>query len=447
MKKIALTTYILLICFSSLFAQVPAQFNFQAVIRDADGKIKDNESVEVTIKINQGSPDGVSVFSETHNVTTSPQGLISIKVGSINSLEEIDFGSDIYYLEVFVNGISLGVERLIAVPYAINAKYVENVNYDDINNTPTIPVDISDLSDENEILFDGSWSNLSGEAPNISIFSNDAEYLTKNDQNLGDILNISNSAEGNSITNLGEPVNDNDAATKAYVDELLKRIKKLEREIALMNGISDIEGNRYRIITIGSQVWMGDNLKTTTYSDGTPITNVTDQTEWERLTIPAYCWYNNDQATYKETFGALYNGYAVKTEKLCPEGWHVPTDAEWKTLEIYLGMTEQEVEFSGYRGSDQGGQLKEEGFDHWAAPNLGAVDTYGFTALPAGNRVEDSRSFEGDSLTCWFWTSTNYTMNEIFRRLMRESEARISRSASYYQRGMSVRCIKDEQQE
>jgi uncharacterized protein (TIGR02145 family) len=90
--------------------------------------------------------------------------------------------------------------------------------------------------------------------------------------------------------------------------------------------VSDFDGNTYNTVTIGVQVWMKENLKTTTFNDGTPISEVTDFTDWFNLTTPGYCWYDNDKEKYKETYGALYNYYAVETGKLCPTGWHVPTD-------------------------------------------------------------------------------------------------------------------------
>ena len=101
--------------------------------------------------------------------------------------------------------------------------------------------------------------------------------------------------------------------------------------------VVDIDGNVYHTVTIGTQVWMVENLKTTRYNDGTAIPLVTDGTAWAALTTPGYCWYNNDSATYKNTYGALYNWYAVNTGKLAPTGWHVPTDSEWTVLTTYLG--------------------------------------------------------------------------------------------------------------
>ena len=118
----------------------------------------------------------------------------------------------------------------------------------------------------------------------------------------------------------------------------------------------------------------GRNLKTTKYNDGTSIPNVTNDTSWSNLTTGAYCWYNND-VSYKNPYGALYNWYAVNTGKLAPKGWHVPSDAEWTTLITYLGGE-----------SIAGGKLKEAGTTHWLSPNTEATNSTGFSALPGGRR-------------------------------------------------------------
>ena len=99
----------------------------------------------------------------------------------------------------------------------------------------------------------------------------------------------------------------------------------------------DIDGNSYKTIRIGDQLWMVENIKTTKYNDGTSIPNVTDDSEWENMNSDAYCWYDNNASLYKSTYGALYNWYAVDTKKLCPIGWHIPSHAEWNTLVDYLG--------------------------------------------------------------------------------------------------------------
>ena len=117
------------------------------------------------------------------------------------------------------------------------------------------------------------------------------------------------------------------------------------------NTVTDIDGNAYHTVAIGTQVWMVENLKTTRYNDGTAIPLVTDSAVWGNLTsTPGYCWYNNDMSMYKNLYGALYNWYAVSTEKLAPEGWHVPTNSEWGVLINYLGGD-----------TSAGGAMKETG--------------------------------------------------------------------------------------
>jgi uncharacterized protein (TIGR02145 family) len=107
-------------------------------------------------------------------------------------------------------------------------------------------------------------------------------------------------------------------------------------QLSFTTAVTDKDGNVYHTVTIGTQTWMVENLKTTKYNDGTAIPFITDNSAWANLTTPGYCWYNNDSTTYKNMYGALYNWYAVSTGNLAPKGWHVATDAEWTTLQNYL---------------------------------------------------------------------------------------------------------------
>ncbi|MDF1561355.1 MAG: fibrobacter succinogenes major paralogous domain-containing protein, partial [Bacteroidales bacterium] len=121
--------------------------------------------------------------------------------------------------------------------------------------------------------------------------------------------------------------------------------------------VADIEGNLYSTVTIGTQVWMAENLKTTKYNDDTPIPNITADEEWIVITSPAYCWFGNNISN-KDIYGALYNWYVIGTGKLCPDGWHVPNDEEYKTLEKVLGMSSDQADLWNWRGTDQGSQMK-----------------------------------------------------------------------------------------
>jgi uncharacterized protein (TIGR02145 family) len=202
--------------------------------------------------------------------------------------------------------------------------------------------------------------------------------------------------------------------------------------------VSDIDGNTYKTVKIGSQWWMAENLKVTKYNDGIAIPNITDNTAWAALTTPAYCWYNNDAATYKSTYGALYNWYVVNAgsnggKNVCSTGWHVPSDAEWTTLTTYLG---------GY--SVAGGKLKETGTIHWNYPNTGATNETGFTALPSAYRFDNGLCANIGFYGVW-WSSTEVSAtNAYYRSMGYDYTAAVGSSGGGIKgRGVSVRCVRD----
>lgn len=195
--------------------------------------------------------------------------------------------------------------------------------------------------------------------------------------------------------------------------------------------VTDKDGNSYTTVTIGTQVWFAENLKTTKDNDGTSIPLVTDGTVWKNLSNPAYCWYNNDATTNKNNFGFLYNWYTVKTGKLCPTGWHVPTDGEWTTLTTYLGGV-----------SVAGGKLKETGTTHWISPNAGATNETGFSARAGGSRYITG-SFNNIFVNGIWWTSTESSATESWGLAMFSESRAVNRGPSLKQDGFSVRCLKD----
>jgi uncharacterized protein (TIGR02145 family) len=195
--------------------------------------------------------------------------------------------------------------------------------------------------------------------------------------------------------------------------------------------VTDIEGNIYKTVRIGEQVWMAENLRSSTFSDGSVIPEISVATDWNELTSPGLCWYDNDEVSNKETYGALYNYYSVVSGSLCPAGWHVPSMDEWQQLRDVLGDT-----ITG------GGKLKEEGTLHWKSPNTGAVNSYGFTALPAGIRY-----FEGtyNSVTYFtsYWSSTEADNNKAWCFSLYYNDAVAAINSISKKDGFSVRCIKD----
>ena len=210
--------------------------------------------------------------------------------------------------------------------------------------------------------------------------------------------------------------------------------------------VADGDGNVYNSITIGAQIWMKENLKTTKYNDGTDIPLVDDRTAWYQLTTPGYCWYSENEASFKDPYGALYNWYALDVtsnggKNVCPIGWHIPNDAEWTLLTNYLGGE-----------SVAGGKLKEAGYIHWIDPNTGATNESGFTALAGGEITNDvatpSSLFARFRDITWmghWWSSTRSTVydSEAWGLSISFQESGANLVQSTKGNGWSVRCLKD----
>jgi uncharacterized protein (TIGR02145 family) len=191
-------------------------------------------------------------------------------------------------------------------------------------------------------------------------------------------------------------------------------------------------GDLYHVIIIGTQTWMVENLKTTLYRDGTAIPNITDHNSWFADVTGAYCWYDNDYATYGIDYGALYNGYAIESiHGLAPSGWRIPTVNDFTILIAYLGG-----------GSLAGGKLKEIGLSHWGNPNVGASDDYGFKAFGAGYRTSADDYHNIKSMGS-FYTSTSASASTLNTYLIIALSALIVKGSASKSYGACVRCIKD----
>ncbi|MBK8672512.1 MAG: hypothetical protein IPN93_05845 [Bacteroidetes bacterium] len=210
-------------------------------------------------------------------------------------------------------------------------------------------------------------------------------------------------------------------------------VMKTLPSLANCGEVTDIDGNVYNTVTIGTQCWMLENLKTTKYNDGTAIPNVTSNTEWGALNTGAWCYYSND-ANNNNTYGKLYNWYSVNTGRLAPTGWHVPTDIEWLELRDYLGGSEQ-----------AGGKMKSISI-LWSPPKVGADNSSGFTALPSGFRNSSNGSrfvSKGDATNFW---ASNKVNNLAWDCSIQTNSSVFSIWAALYspeRDGLSIRCIKD----
>jgi uncharacterized protein (TIGR02145 family) len=202
--------------------------------------------------------------------------------------------------------------------------------------------------------------------------------------------------------------------------------------------VKDIVGNVYKTVKIGDQLWMKENLRTNKYNDGMEIPLISVKKEWKTLSTPAYCWYRNDEVSATSSMrGALYNWYTINTGKLCPTGWHVPSEHDWTILTDSLG------------GSNvAGAKLKQAGSDKWLFYQFWSAWQYpnnssGFTAKAAGIRYAKG-SFSDSYLTsaCW-WSSTETSHSKVWCRLMYYNKASFFLFENEKGSGLSVRCIKD----
>jgi uncharacterized protein (TIGR02145 family) len=208
------------------------------------------------------------------------------------------------------------------------------------------------------------------------------------------------------------------------------------------SGVTDVDGNIYTSVIIGDQEWMVENLKTTKYYNGKAIRLAL---KWDKTSKPFYCWHNND-TTYKNPYGALYNWYVVNTGKLCPIGWHVPSDSEWTVLENYLGGD-----------SIAGGKLKEKDTFHWQRPDTisppnwrsppdpGATNISGFSALPGGCRGSDGTFMHEIGQAGYWWSSTEIDTHSTYAwvRGIDYYDNKMNRFSVSTFNGFSVRCVRD----
>jgi uncharacterized protein (TIGR02145 family) len=374
----------------TLFGQTPESFKYQAVLRDASGNVRSNANVAIDIAILQGAATGTQVFIETHIVTTNEFGLVNLEIGSKNpsGFADIDWSAGPYFIKIGVDGTEMGTSQLLSVPYALHAKTAENG-------------------------FSGDYNDL------------------KNKPSMSDVV------------------------IKAYVDQLLARINVIEDLLGYETFHDTRDNHDYKKVAIGNQIWMAENLAYLPSVNSSAVMSFTEPYYY----VYGYDGSNVDDAKASinyQNYGVLYNWTAAMAgsassndnpsgvQGVCPSGWHMPSSDEWKELEMFLGMSQSEAENGEWRGTDEGGKLKETGFSHWLSPNTGANDSTGFTALPGGGIGSDS-DFHSIGEWAHFWTSThdsNNTDNSIARHVSYD-EQRVYNNGHWKSLAYSVRCVRD----
>ena len=217
--------------------------------------------------------------------------------------------------------------------------------------------------------------------------------------------------------------------------------KDTKKEIIIEKGtVTDIDGNQYQTVKIGSQWWMAENLKVEHYRDGSPITEIpTTEADsvWAQSLGGSYCSFEDS------IYGHLYNHFAIEDiNQLAPEGWHIPSDAEWKTLEETIGMQQNQVDALAWRGTNEGEILMNKALAGWPQASIAfGSNLYGFSALPGGCRLQNGFT-NTEKNTAFFWSSS-VDGNQAWYRYLDAQKKTIFRQQTYRSYGMSIRCIKD----
>jgi uncharacterized protein (TIGR02145 family) len=394
-----LYTLLVFIITLTVSAQAPQGFNYQATVRNSSGDLIVNQNVYFKFNVMLNSATSVPVYSETHYVPTDDLGAVNLVIGqgtaTTGTISDINWGTGNYYLGIELNTgasyVAMGTTQLLSVPYALYAN---------------------------------SSGNINAETPDLAA-----------------VLAVNNGANNLQIKNLADPTDDQDAVTKIYLET---QIVTLQTQItALQNAIPA----PLTSVTIGTQVWQLKNLDVPTYSDGTPIPQVTDQATWEALKTGAWCYYNNDSAN-GTTYGKMYNWYAVKgitvaedvtpteaqiasRKQLAPTGWHVSSNDEWTVLTTFLGGI-----------SIAGSEMKEIGTTHWTNLNTDATNSSGFTALPGGYRAS-SGPFGNIGTFGYWWSSTEIDAANSWSHLLGYNRGRVESYNDGKWIGLSVRCVRD----
>jgi len=472
------------------FSQVPNKISFQTVVRNSLGKLVISKNIGVRLSVLKTTATGTSVYVEQHTKTSNTNGLLTLEVGSgsvvTGTFSTIDWSQGPYFLktEMDVNGgtnytIS-GVTEFVSVPYAMNSKTSDAVktvangaNVGDMNywnGTTWVPL-YKGIQGQTLTFCDGkpTWA-FGGVCPgtisslNCSSVTNSGTLLANSVS--GGVTSFISYTGGNGGVHNGQVVtstgvtgltatltsgtfaNGNDTLSYAITGKpntsgIANFAINIGGKACVMaltvnkapNGpnISDIDGNIYKTVYIGTQQWMGENLKTAKYNDGTLIPNVSDNSQWSNLTTGAWAYYNN-VASNNSKYGKLYNWYAVSpitngNKNICPAGWHVPTDTEWTVLISYLGGE-----------AIAGGKMREVGTINWSWNTPETSNSSLFTGLPGGE-LSSKGFYVGIGNSGLWWSSSQASTYDAYYLYL--DSYSLSKNSNYKYYGRSVRCLKD----
>lgn len=483
---------ITILSYVGVFAQGPALMSYQAVVRNSDNQLVTNTQVGVQVSILATSANGNTVYSETHTVSTNENGLLHLQIGAGSTTDDfatIDWAAETHFIKTEIdldggtNYTITGTNQLLSVPYAMYANSAASVTNEadpDFNawdkstgisisesqisdlqsyiteeadpefnawdKTTGIEISESQITDlqnyvteETDPAF-GAWDKSTGITITEAQITDLKNYIETENQNLDDVLTKGTDAGNKNITNLATPVNAQDAATKEYVDG----VKTMLLDYIASLGVTDPkDGRHYPAVAIGNQIWMAENLKYLPAVNQSTTTSTTDPYYY----VYGYEGFSVDAAKLREnyiTYGVLYNWPAAMNgeessdtnpsgvQGICPDGWHLPSDAEWEELIEYLGNTLAQE------------KLKESGNAHWIEPSNATNET-GFTALPGGTLYQGE--FINLTRMGYWWSATQESATVAKYRMMHyENYVMLPNpnpTAIDKEIPMSIRCIRD----
>jgi uncharacterized protein (TIGR02145 family) len=494
-------------------AQVPTRFNHQAVVRDTLGQLMANRTLSLRISLEQSAGGASVVrYREVHQVTTNANGLFTLEVGGgtveQGQMDSVNWSAGSVFLRTEVdpaggqNYVLSSHRELLSVPYALHAKTAEvpglpgppgpsgsmppgtqpgEMNYWNGSDWVSVP---PGTRGQAFIFCDGvpTWGGCLPEVTTAAVSSIYADRASSGGIVVtdggaavsargvaygtasGPTISGSITTDGTGTGAFTSTLTGLNALTlyfvRAYASNSVGTVYGNEISFTTITlnypnscpglaSISDIDGNMYNTVLIGSQCWITTNLNVSRYRNGDSLSTGLNGSDWNNFSSGAYTSYDNVPAN-SQVFGKLYNHYAVADNRgICPTGWHVPTDGEWHTLVMFLDPVSDTTCHACAQSSVAGGHLKstrsQPQLGGWNLPNIGGNNISGFSGLPGGERHDNSNFAGVNSIGVW-WTSTlagssawvrrlEYSTGSIYRDYARASVPRAM--------GFSVRCIKD----
>ncbi len=452
MKKISLILLtILAFTVTTVLAQSPQSFKYQAVARNSTGDILANQNISIKINIHEGSAAGPVVYEEEFvSILTNGFGLVNLGIGTgswiSGNFALIDWGSNSHFIEIEMdeNGGTaysvMGTAQLLSVPYSLYSEKTGNV--DDADADPTNEYNTSViLNSTNLEITDGGGTIIA----DLNSLINDSDPDPTNELQA---LSISNDTIY--LSNGGFVVFPYDPFPLTSDDPSFACGDKF---------LDWRDGKTYSTVLIGSQCWMKENMRTTKYPDGSPITkgavthgDASWGTDQAWYSCPPNSTNDGEDCAAAASLGMLYQWSAAMdgsitlgAQGICPCGWHVPTDAEWKTLEGSLGMIAAEQDATDWRGTNEGSKMADHVADqNWSTNNLTGDAGFGLSGLvvaPSGFRYTNGL-YNTRGNTTHLWSSTG-VVPSAWRRYWHSTSTQVDRNIFSKAYGFSVRCIKD----